>query len=258
MIAGTQRSPNHLHPHHAGDTAVGAAPALPPTWYAPVKVLLDFVLALGILIVASPLILLAAVLVKLTSRGPVIYSQVRVGRHGRLFSIYKLRTMVVDAERHTGPRWSSPCDPRVTPLGRILRSTHIDELPQLWNVLRGDMSLVGPRPERPEFVPQLQRAIPHYPERLWVRPGITGLAQVQLPADTDISSVCRKLAYDRYYVHRMSFWLDARLIFSTALHVLRVPFRVSRRLLRLPCGAGLELAYASYVKGRPLLQPQAV
>src|SRR5207249_2052434 len=134
----------------------------------------------------------------------------------------------------SGPRWSTAGDPRVTPLGRILRKTHIDELPQLWNVLRGDMSLVGPRPERPEFIPQLQQAIPHYRDRLLVRPGLTGLAQVQLPPDTDLGSVRIKLAYDLYYVRRRGPWLDCRILFGTAFHVAGVSWTVLGKLALIP------------------------
>src|SRR5207248_4660391 len=141
----------------------------------------------------------AMLLVKLTSPGPMLYTQTRLGRRGRPFTIYKIRTMLHDCESLTGPQWSTPGDTRITRVGRWLRRTHIDELPQLWNVLRGDMSLVGPRPERPEFIPELENAIPFYRDRLLVRPGITGLAQVQLPPDTDMDSVRRQLAHDIYY-----------------------------------------------------------
>ena len=140
---------------------------------------------------------------KLTSPGPAFYTQTRVGQGGRPFTIYKLRTMIHNCESLTGPRWCMPGDPRVTPAGWLLRVTHLDELPQLLNVLRGEMSLVGPRPERPEFLPQLERALPAYRQRLVVRPGVTGLAQVKLPADTDLDSVRRKLAHDLYYIERL-------------------------------------------------------
>src|SRR5262249_55106805 len=157
-----------------------------------------------------------------------------LGRFGRPFLIYKLRTMTHNCEQESGVRWAVPGDPRVTRLGRFLRKTHLDELPQLWNVLRGDMSLVGPRPERPEFVPGLERAIPGYRPRLLVKPGVTGLAQVQLPADTDIPSVRRKLAYDLYYIRSGGLWLDLRLLASTALRLAGVPYGVGIRLFRLP------------------------
>jgi lipopolysaccharide/colanic/teichoic acid biosynthesis glycosyltransferase len=196
------------------------------------------------------------VLVRLTSRGPAFYSQIRLGLGGRPYRIYKFRSMVLDSEAATGARWSTPGDPRVTPLGRILRATHLDELPQLWNVLRGEMSLVGPRPERPEFVVQLERAIPYYRERLTVRPGVTGLAQVQLPPDVDLRSVRRKVAYDLYYTRHMSLWLDLRLIASTAAGVLGVPFAVSRTILRIPSGAVIEHAYESLAQPAPEPLPQ--
>jgi hypothetical protein len=128
-------------------------------------------------------------------------------------------------------------------VGRFLRKTHIDELPQLWNVLKGEMSLVGPRPERPEFVPQLEQALPRYCERLLVRPGLSGLAQVQLPPDTDLDSVRRKLAHDLHYVRVMSFWVDMRILISTGLHVLGMPYSWSARVLALPGGAWVERAY---------------
>ena len=137
----------------------------------------------------------AAIVVKLTSRGPAFYTQIRLGQDGRAYAIYKLRTMTHDCEKLSGPQWSKKGDCRVTAVGRLLRRSHLDELPQLWNVLRGEMSLIGPRPERPEFVPRLERSLPHYRARLHVRPGVTGLAQVQLPPDTDLGSVRRKLAY---------------------------------------------------------------
>jgi lipopolysaccharide/colanic/teichoic acid biosynthesis glycosyltransferase len=187
-----------------------------------------------LLTITSPLVLFGALLVKLTSRGPAFYAQMRVGRYGRPFPILKLRTMTHDCEATTGPIWSTAGDPRVTPLGRFLRSSHIDELPQLWNVIRGDMSLIGPRPERPEFLPVLQQAIAGYRDRLHVRPGVTGLAQVQLPADTDLESVQRKLAYDLYYIERMGPWLDCRVLLATVTKILHMPFPVSRKLFRLP------------------------
>jgi lipopolysaccharide/colanic/teichoic acid biosynthesis glycosyltransferase len=166
----------------------------------------------------------------------VIYTQVRVGRGRRLFTIFKVRTMYHDCERLTGPKWSTDNDPRVTPVGRLLRRTHLDELPQLWNVLRGEMSLVGPRPERPEFVAQLEKAVPRYADRLAVPPGVTGLAQVNLPSDTDHESVRRKLAYDLRYVENVAVWLDARVLFGTGLYLLGVPREAVSGLLGLGPG----------------------
>jgi lipopolysaccharide/colanic/teichoic acid biosynthesis glycosyltransferase len=202
--------------------------------YAGLKPAVDCLLAAVLLVLLAPLMLIAALAVRLTSRGPVFYSQVRVGLGGRLFHILKLRTMIHNCEAASGARWAVPGDSRVTPVGRVLRATHLDELPQLFNVLRGDMSLVGPRPERPEFIPGLAQAIPHYRERLLVRPGVTGLAQVQLPPDTDLNSVRRKLACDLYYIRCMGLWLDLRIILCTAWKSLGIPFVLSGNLLGIP------------------------
>jgi lipopolysaccharide/colanic/teichoic acid biosynthesis glycosyltransferase len=163
------------------------------------------------------------VLVRLTSRGPAIYSQRRVGRNGRIFRMYKIRSMTHNAEAATGPAWTQGADPRITRVGHFLRKFHFDELPQLFNVLSGEMSLVGPRPERPEFVEILSRKIPDYRSRLAVRPGITGLAQINLPPDSDIDSVRRKLILDREYIRTAGFWLDLKLIACTALRISKLP-----------------------------------
>jgi lipopolysaccharide/colanic/teichoic acid biosynthesis glycosyltransferase len=218
------------------------APAVPAPAgaYPTYKAVLDRAGALVLLVVAGPVIAVLALLVKLTSHGPAFYTQTRLGRHGVPFTICKLRTMMNKCESLTGPRWSMPGDPRVTGLGRFLRATHLDELPQLLNVLRGDMSLIGPRPERPEFLPELERACPHYRERLAVRPGVTGLAQVQLPADTSVDSVRRKLAYDLYYIRHLSPWLDLALLVCTGFYAMGLPFGFAGRLLRVPHGARVE------------------
>jgi lipopolysaccharide/colanic/teichoic acid biosynthesis glycosyltransferase len=197
------------------------------------KASVDFLLAVLLALPVAAAVALVAIAVKLTSRGPVIYTQTRLGKHGRPFRIYKIRTMYVDSEV-AGPRWATVRDPRVTPIGGFLRRSHIDELPQLMNILRGEMSVVGPRPERPEFVVQLEKALPRYRERLAVRPGVTGLAQVQLPPDTDLESVRRKLACDLCYIDRMSLWLDLRIIACTAFGLLALPYTASRRLLKVP------------------------
>jgi lipopolysaccharide/colanic/teichoic acid biosynthesis glycosyltransferase len=208
--------------------------------YLPWKRAADFLCALVLLVAAAPLLLLTALLVKWTSSGPAFYTQRRLGRNGRPFTIFKLRTMQHDCESLTGPRWCVPGDPRVTPLGMFLRKTHLDELPQLLNVLWGDMSLVGPRPERPEFLPELEATFPRYRERLAVRPGITGLAQVQLPPDTDLTDVSHKLTCDIYYAQHVAFGLDVRLLGCTALYALGVPFRWSARLFSVPTTGTLE------------------
>ncbi len=211
-------------------------------WYLACKYAADFVLALLLSVPALPLIAAAALLVKLTSRGPAFYTQTRVGENGRLFTIWKLRSMIHNCESLTGPRWSMPGDPRVTRIGALLRASHLDELPQLLNVLRGEMSLIGPRPERPEFVPELERELPGYWQRLTIRPGVTGLAQVQLPPDSDITSVRRKLAHDLYYIRHLSPWLDLRLFVCTAVYTLGLPFGVAGKLLGIPDGPAVEEA----------------
>ena len=221
------------------------APPRPPvrphrSWYLPLKYAADFTLALLLSFVAVPLVALAALAVRLTSRGPAFYTQLRVGCGGRTFTIYKLRSMIDNCESLTGPRWSMPGDPRVTAVGRFLRRSHLDELPQLLNVLRGEMSLIGPRPERPEFVPELEREVPGYKQRLTLRPGVTGLAQVQLPPDTDVDSVRRKLAHDLFYIANVSPWLDLRLLVCTAFYALGVPFSLLSRVLGVPASATIE------------------
>jgi lipopolysaccharide/colanic/teichoic acid biosynthesis glycosyltransferase len=198
------------------------------------------VLALLLLVPAAPVILIAAAVIRLTSHGPAFYTQTRLGRHGRPYRIFKLRTMYHNCEALTGPRWATARDPRVTRFGWFLRQTHIDELPQLWNVLRGEMSLVGPRPERPEFVSYLEETIPDYQGRMNVFPGVTGLAQVQLPPDTDLASVRLKLAYDLYYVRNMSPWLDLKILLCTVFSVFGVPFAIVGTLLGVPRGEAVE------------------
>ena len=189
--------------------------------YIAAKTLLEWVASLVMLVLLSPMIAMLAVLVRLSSDGPAFYWQVRLGLYGKPYRIYKLRTMSHNCEAKTGAVWSSGVnDPRVTRLGRFLRETHLDELPQLWNVLLGDMSLIGPRPERPEIASRLDQSLPRYSHRLMVRPGVTGLAQVQLPPDTDLESVRRKLAYDLYYVQEIGAMLDARILFATFFHFL--------------------------------------
>jgi lipopolysaccharide/colanic/teichoic acid biosynthesis glycosyltransferase len=214
-------------------------------WYLPIKSAVELAAAALLALLLLPVIGILAVLVKMTSRGPAFYRQTRVGQFGQHFTIIKLRTMVDNCESLTGPRWSIPGDPRVTRLGQFLRVSHLDELPQLINVLRGDMSIIGPRPERPEFLPKLERSLPGYRNRLLVRPGVTGLAQVQLPADTDLDSVRRKLEYDLYYVENVGPWLDFRILVCTVLHVCGMPFPVTRRVL----GWGSKMASRSSPAG---------
>jgi exopolysaccharide biosynthesis polyprenyl glycosylphosphotransferase len=182
-----------------------------------VKRAFDLVLAVPLFVLALPLLLLVAALVRLSSQGPVLYTQERVGKDGRPFMMYKFRTMRADAERATGPVLAAENDPRVTWLGRFLRATRLDELPQLWNLLRGDMSFVGPRPERPEFVTRYLTEIQGYGERFRVRPGLTGYAQVNGEYHT---SPTTKLKYDLAYIHNHSLWLDLKILSETVKVIL--------------------------------------
>lgn len=225
-----------------------------PTWYHNFKSTLDFFLALVLAIPALPVIFVAAMLVKLTSRGPAFYSQLRVGLNGRPYTIYKLRSMRHNCELESGPCWSKDGDPRITRIGKFLRAAHIDELPQLLNVLRGEMSLVGPRPERPEFVPQLRQQIPLYQARLIVRPGVTGLAQVQLPADTDLESVRRKFAYDLHYIANAGLWMDIRLMLATAVKMVAMPYWMIAKVVRLPYWETVAESYRSLTEEAPVFE----
>jgi exopolysaccharide biosynthesis polyprenyl glycosylphosphotransferase len=168
------------------------------------------------LLAATPVMLLLAALVKLTSPGPALLRQQRVGKNNRLFTLYKFRSMVRDAEAHSGAVWSTPNDPRVTPVGRWLRKLRLDELPQLFNVLKGDMSIVGPRPERPEFVAELERKIPYYRQRHCIKPGITGWAQIKHKYGDTMEDAIAKLEYDLYYIKNLAPALDAVIMFHTA------------------------------------------
>ncbi|MEX2187365.1 MAG: sugar transferase [Pirellulales bacterium] len=188
-------------------------------------------LAAVLLVAALPIMAVLAVIVRFSSRGPAVFHQVRVGRDGRLFTMYKYRTMMHGAEAKTGPIWALTDDPRLTRVGRIIRKMHLDELPQLWNVVRGDMGLVGPRPERPEFTHSLAKEIPGYSNRLAVLPGITGLAQINLPADSDLDSVRRKLVLDLEYVRHATMSIDVRLLLCTCFRAIGFSGYQASRLL---------------------------
>jgi sugar transferase (PEP-CTERM system associated) len=175
----------------------------------------NLILAAFGLIVALPIMIVAALAVRLSSRGPILYRQERVGMDGVPFTMFKFRSMRVDAEAGTGAVWAQKNDPRVTPVGRVIRNLRIDELPQLVNVLRGEMSIVGPRPERPEFVGILSEKIPYYPQRHAVRPGITGWAQINYKYGDTLEDTIAKLEYDLYYIKHMSWSLDSYIIFHT-------------------------------------------
>jgi lipopolysaccharide/colanic/teichoic acid biosynthesis glycosyltransferase len=222
----------------AADAVRGIAPEAairrPNRFEASILRGLNVVLAAGALVVLAPLILVLALLVRLDSPGPVFYRQQRVGLDrrspgergpsggrrvsdlgGQPFLITKFRSMRMDAEKHSGPVWAEDNDPRVTRVGRFLRRTRLDELPQFWNVLKGDMSIVGPRPERPQFVRQLREEIGHYPLRHQVPPGITGWAQVNRRADQTVDDVRIKVDYDLEYLQRRSLWFDIWIMLKT-------------------------------------------
>jgi sugar transferase (PEP-CTERM system associated) len=176
--------------------------------------LLSFAVSFTALLICLPFLPLIVLAVHLSSPGPILFSQTRVGRRGRLFTAYKFRTMRQDAEAQ-GAVWAIKDDPRVTKIGRFMRSTRLDEIPQLWNVLRGDMAFVGPRPERPEFVQWLSREIPYYDLRHMIRPGITGWAQVRYHYGASLEETKHKLEYDLYYVKHQSIGLDLLIMFET-------------------------------------------
>jgi len=182
--------------------------------------MLDIFISLILLVIASPLIITAMIAIKLNSPGPAFYLQERCGLNGKPFRIIKFRSMYVDAEKHTGPVWSVKDDPRVTPVGRIIRKIRIDELPQMINVLKGEMSLIGPRPERPFFVEKLSEEIPYYKRRLRVKPGITGWAQVKHKYDESVEDVKEKLKFDLFYIENMSIRMDLKILLRTVFVVI--------------------------------------
>jgi sugar transferase (PEP-CTERM system associated) len=174
----------------------------------------DIAVSSVLLIVAMPILIATAIAIPLESRGPAIFRQERVGRNGRPFVLYKFRSMRTDAET-AGPQWAGEDDPRITRIGRFIRRTRIDEIPQVFNVLKGDMSFIGPRPERPHFVEWLKKEIPFYNERHRVRPGITGWAQINYPYGASVEDAKEKLSYDLYYIKNYSLLLDIIVLFST-------------------------------------------
>jgi exopolysaccharide biosynthesis polyprenyl glycosylphosphotransferase len=188
--------------------------------YALLKRLCDIVVGAVMLVVLLPLMAITALAIKIDSPGPVFYRQQRVGRLDTTFTLFKFRSMTADAEANGRPRWAQKQDPRITRVGRVIRATRIDELPQLANILRGEMSLVGPRPERPHFVEQLARAIPFYRQRTYVKPGLTGWAQVNFPYGASIEDAREKLAFDLYYVKNRTIVLDMIVLISTIRVVL--------------------------------------
>jgi exopolysaccharide biosynthesis polyprenyl glycosylphosphotransferase len=220
------------------DHAFGRIPLedLKPTWFMSIfhlwqrpytrfaKRTFDIVCAVLLLVLAAPVLLVVAGLVRLTP-GPVIYRQTRVGEGGRQFTMFKFRTMHENAEEPGRPAFAEKHDPRVTPIGRVLRRTHLDELPQLWDVLKGDMSIVGPRPERPEFIPMLEEAVPFFTRRLLVKPGITGWAQLRRDYTSDVDGAADKLSYDLWYLRHRNLMVDLAICAKTFSSVFLRPGR---------------------------------
>jgi sugar transferase (PEP-CTERM system associated) len=184
------------------------------------KRILSIVISSILLVLLSPIILLMMILIRLDSKGPIFYRQERVGQGGKTFMLNKFRSMYQNAETETGPVWCCAGDPRITRLGRLMRRTRLDELPQLWNVLRGDMNFVGPRPERPHFVQQLSESIPYYPLRHVVKPGLTGWAQINYGYANSLEHTVEKLQYDLFYIKNMSIILDALIVLETVKTVI--------------------------------------
>lgn len=203
-----------------GFPLINIMPQLMPEWEMKMKRVIDYTFAILILVLTLPITIITAVAIKLESKGPVFYKQLRAGLNGEPFYVYKFRSMVQDAEKQTGPVWSTKDDPRITKVGKFIRKVRIDEIPQVINILRGEMSLVGPRPERPYFVEQLSKEIPLYKRRLTVRPGLTGWAQVKHKYDESIDDVKMKLKYDLFYIENMSLRMDLKIIFRTIFVVM--------------------------------------
>ena len=189
----------------------------------------DFILSLIGIIISFPLWILIGLLIWLEDRGPIFYSQYRVGKDGKIFKAIKFRSMIKDAEKQTGAVWAKEDDPRITKIGRILRATAMDELPQLLSILKGDMSFVGPRPERPELVTQFNGGIPNYNFRHVVKPGLTGIAQIYGKYDTPPQ---HKLKYDLLYIKKQNFWLDLKLIFLSFLITFQGKWQSRKKKLR--------------------------
>ncbi len=200
---------------------VEVSPEPMPLWEKTAKRLLDIVVSILALVLSAPFMIIVAVSIKLSSEGPAVFKQIRVGKAGKHFTIYKFRTMHINAEDKTGPTWAQENDPRVTKIGYWLRKLRIDEIPQFWNVLKGDMSLVGPRPERPHFVNQFSTQIPLYTRRLRVRPGITGWAQVKWKYGGSLDTVREKTKYDLFYIENISLKMDTKILINTIITIIK-------------------------------------
>ena len=215
IISGQART-NQIY----GFPLIDIMPQLMPEWEKKIKRLMDIVISFLILTLTFPVTLLVAIAIKIDSKGPVFFLQERMGLNGKIFKVIKFRSMIDNAEAYSGPVWSTKDDPRITRVGKFIRRTRIDEIPQMINVLKGEMSLVGPRPERPFFVEKLAKEIPLYKRRLKVRPGVTGWAQVKHKYDETIDDVKTKLRYDLFYIENMSLRMDLKILFRTIFVVI--------------------------------------
>ncbi len=203
-----------------GMPLIDIMPELMPEWEKKLKRLMDIVISLLLLLISLPITILTSIAIKIDSEGPIFFKQERLGQNGKPFKVLKFRSMINDAEKYTGPVWSQKDDPRVTRMGRFVRKVRIDEIPQMLNVLKGEMSLVGPRPERAFFVDKLSKEIPYYKRRLKVRPGVTGWAQIKHKYDETIEDVKIKLKYDLFYIENMSLRMDFKILLRTVFVVL--------------------------------------
>lgn len=203
-----------------GFPLIDIMPELMPDWEKSMKRIIDIIMSLILLVVSLPVTIATAVAIKVESKGPVFYRQERMGLNGKVFRIIKFRSMMQDAEKKSGPVWSTKGDPRITAVGRFIRRVRIDEIPQIINIFKGEMSFVGPRPERPFFVEKLSKEIPLYKRRLKVRPGVTGWAQVKHKYDESVDDVKVKLRYDLFYIENISLRMDFKILFRTVFVVL--------------------------------------
>jgi exopolysaccharide biosynthesis polyprenyl glycosylphosphotransferase len=204
-----------------GMPLVEVSPEPMPLWERAAKRLFDILVSIVALVVSIPFVIIVSILIRINSEGPAIFKQTRVGKNGKTFTILKFRTMFMNAEDKTGPTWAKENDPRITKVGYWLRKLRLDEMPQFLNVLKGDMSLVGPRPERPHFVKQFSQQIPLYTRRLRVRPGITGWAQVKWKYGGSLDTVREKTKYDLFYIENISLKMDAKILINTVLTIVK-------------------------------------
>lgn len=215
IISGQART-NQIY----GFPLIDIMPELMPDWEKSMKRVIDVFMSFIMLVISLPITLITAIAIKIESRGPIFYRQERMGLNGKVFKIIKFRSMVQDAEKKSGPVWSTKGDPRITRVGAFIRRVRIDEIPQIINIFKGEMSFVGPRPERPFFVEKLSKEIPLYRRRLKVRPGITGWAQVKHKYDESVEDVKVKLRYDLFYIENISLSMDFKILFRTVFVVL--------------------------------------